>query len=87
MAKLILNVLIIVNLYFLKSKIIIGLSLTETSYALAGNNSIIFRKLSLLSEIDTFKMQNYNQSTNLTHLIDLKSRNQRDLELILKSST
>ena len=87
MAKLILNVLIIVNLYFLKSKIIIGLSLTETSYALAGNNSIIFRKLSLLSEIDTFKMQTYNQSANLTHLIDLKSRNQRDLELILKSST
>ena len=87
MAKLILNVLIIVNLYFLKSKIIIGLSLTETSYALAGNNSIIFRKLSLLSEIDTFKMQIYNQSANLTQLIDLKSRNQRDLELILKSST
>ena len=69
---------------FFENKIIIGLSLTETSYALAG---IIFRKLSLLSEIDTLKMQTYNQSANLTHLIDLKSRNQRDLELILKSST
>ena len=62
---------------FFENKVTIGLSLTETSYALARNNSIIFRKLSLLSEIDTFKMQTYNQSANPTHLIDLKSRNQR----------
>ena len=60
---------------FFENKITIGLSLTETSYAIAGNNSIFFRKLSLLSEIDTFKMQIYNQSANPTHLIDLKSRN------------